>query len=157
MTQATKLSEVDNGELAAWEYTPGSTAAQTEDFFNKYLASYLKYSKTEIKQTFDGLEMADKFFVYLNDGSYFYIHGGSCVDIDYDINGAKPPNESGRDIFVFLICFGDEVVKLKTYYVYHRDDTRETALDNCTQLHYTCSRLLEMDNWEFKDDYPYKL
>jgi prepilin-type N-terminal cleavage/methylation domain-containing protein len=163
MSQAIKLSEAENGDAKTWNYIVNSDADQTYDFFMHYLAPYMKYLKVENKTTVDGAatgEVVDKTHVYLADGSVFYIHGGGCVDLNLDVNGDKPPNKGGVDRFAFLLCpVSDDNcgpgVTFCTYNLYVLK-TREQALDFCKNIYgIACSRLLEIDGWEFKDDYPY--
>ena len=108
--------------------------------------------------------------VYLNDGSLFFID--ECYDtLLYDVNGERGPNKSGRDMFAFFIVSvsdGDELVSnplphfntLRSYdYI---DKTTvfspeiEEAKKQCA-LGSLCTYLIQLDGWEFKDDYPIKL
>ena len=136
-----------------------------------YLAPYFKYSSIEEgKNKFDddgNKAGATLTTVYLADGSTFNFHNGSCMDIRFDTNGLKKPNQTGKDIFVFLMCFSKNSRDYmcgndkKAFCAYgtdrHNNNTREKALADCKNNGACCSSLLEMDNWEFKDDYPYKL
>lgn len=44
-----------------------------------------------------------------------------------------------------------------TYYKPGMDQSRQARLNQCKLIPNYCTGLLEYDNWEFKDDYPYKL
>ena len=174
MSQAIQLSEVDNGSALNWTYTgvqyddDGNIDAEAKKrdarvFYDKYLAKYLKTAKIA---DISG-EVSDKLTVLLNDGSMFTFNNGDCMDFRYDVNGESGPNENGRDIFLFLLC-GSEYNRL-----YHSEtpnkafgggfigedvSTRAKALAACEKNPNYCSLLLELyDNWEFKEDYPYKL
>lgn len=152
MNQAILLSSNDNGPSTEWTYVGSGSNADALNFFNTYFASYLKYLKIDTSA-------APK--IYLNDGSTFSIGLGGCVDFQFDANGEKKPNVYGKDMFVFLFCTGTNATNWfgssnKTFGPYGEGGTRATALANCTSSGYYCSSLLIFDNWEFKDDYPYK-
>jgi hypothetical protein len=74
----------------------------------------------------------------------------------------KKPNVSGKDRFVFLSCpAAAESVWCagKDWCTYRPTgaNTREALMSRCKSSGSYCSALLEYDNWEFKDDYPYNL
>lgn len=181
--QAIKMSELEYGEITSWTRGGGTQRDEdgntdfeangkiTKDFFMTYLAPYFKY--TTVKQGKNAVVEGDKETpasntkIYLADGSIIDIWNGNCFDINFDVNGEKKPNIKGKDIFVFLICFdnsnrnrmcGNEKTAFCSYDA-GRVKTREVALERCKNEgnHNYCSRLLEMDNWEFKKDYPFKL
>ena len=98
----------------------------------------------------------------MNDGSYFSILKGSCIDFIFDINGNKKPNIEGRDKFRYLYCpkstptwekSGDKLTPYKSASIINR----EQALEKCKQHGMYCTGLLSFDDWEFKEDYPYNL
>ncbi len=103
--------------------------------------------------------------IYYKDGSSLSdFYRGGCLDVDYDVNAVKPPNREGKDKFRFLFCFdkanrreyfGDENIFFGSYGS-SSITTREEALNSCTTGVHYCSKLLELDNWEFKPDYPHK-
>ena len=100
---------------------------------------------------------------FFPDGSMVTFGSGACLDIIYDCNGNKAPNTYGADRFDFLMCFTDsrrkEFFKNKNTFFgpQRRYATRDEALDACKITPINCAGLLEIDNWEFKDDYPHKL
>lgn len=181
--QAIKMSEIEYGEITNWTREGGTQRDEegntdfdangkiTKDFFMAYLAPYFKY--TAVKQGKNAVTEGDKETpasntkIYLADGSTMSIWNGSCFDINFDVNGDRKPNTKGKDIFVFLICFDNSNRKVlcgneKTAFCSYdagRANTREFALERCKNEtnHNYCSRLLELDNWEFKEDYPFKL
>lgn len=85
----------------------------------------------------------------------------------YDTNGDRGPNSVGIDCFDFLLKRGTG--KFETFsYIDNLDEDSEdysTDLQDRDNILYLCknvdakfcSRLLFLDNWEFKDDYPYRL
>ena len=92
--------------------------------------------------------------VYLNDGSFFTISQGSCLDFVFDVNGDKKPNVGGRDRYDFLYCPADLTFKS---YRWTYQNSRTDLFNMCKNQAWTCSGLLMMDGWEFKSDYPYRL
>ncbi|MBP7211852.1 type II secretion system protein [bacterium] len=153
MNQAIKLSELDNGDSANWTFdNTKSDCLQT--FMDTYLNKYLQI----IKQDKDD---EGHYRVFFNDGTTLSMQAGSCIDMMFDANGLKKPNEWGKDRFVFLYCpssgNGGHFSSQKTFGAYYELDTRENALAKCKSNGFFCSEILMKDGWEFKDDYPYKL
>ncbi len=179
MSQAIKLSEIDNGPSGQWIIPTAITDNEgNEDFekgydnalsfFNTYFKPYMNIVSTEkvSKEQVGGDKSKPCLRVSLNDGSVFYLSTGNCADIDFDVNGVKPPNETGRDIYKFVFCSNAENSIRNTFSkkenqnfsVYcHQITNRDEALESCTKASYRCPCLLQYDNFEFKDDYPYKL
>lgn len=174
MEQAIIMSEIDNGNSLDWVKVEtafdddGNTDYNTQgkitkEFFMQYLAPYLKYTSiTEGKNLDSGTGTRTE--VYLADGSSFSFNNGTCMDFYFDVNGNSKPNIFGRDKFVFLMCF----TKSNRLFYYGSENksfgpygantkTRKEALNLCKKSAYQCTPLLMFDNWEFKDDYPYRL
>lgn len=38
-----------------------------------------------------------------------------------------------------------------------KNESRDEVLNRCKSTGYDCSGLLEIDGWQFKDDYPYHI
>lgn len=140
-----------------------SNFAYTESWAKKYILPYIQYSKyvsgyNEIMS--DTETNVHMFQVYLNDGSILYIRRGLCMDFDYDVNGGSTFTE-GVDFYAFTLCFGNSSVNAISQgfrtYLYNNITSRQNALERCKTQPAYCSNLLRYDNWEFKDDYPYKL
>ena len=114
--------------------------------------------------------------VYLNDGTKF----GTCEEIDiifFDVNGDKGPNKFGRDVFLFNILSYDGGLPslannvphfntIATWPEYWKENstlkdeyTREKCIENCMSRPSGsyCTHLLELDGWEFKEDYPLRI
>ncbi len=139
-------------------YISDSISGETDggkNFAQEYLLPYLIYYKTEQS----GLD----YYVYLNDGTYFYVYKGACIDFRFDINGEKKPNQSGKDKFIFLYCPEDTPYSYATVHgtskviPYSGAKTREDALEECKSNPSYCTGLLMIDQWEFKEDYPYNI
>ena len=165
MSQAILFAENEHGPAGDWdkaemdiadpdtgEYSDND-AINTEKFFNKYLKPYIIYLKTE-------KDSKTKLFKFiLNDGSTVMLRNGSCTDFIFDYNGEKKPNVTGRDIYRFLLCPSGEKGRPGGKFITYRydaDNTREKKLLRCKSSPIYCSSLLEYDDWEFKNDYPFK-
>ena len=84
------------------------------------------------------------------------------MDTYIDIDGNKGENTKGKDQFAFGIPKTASAATIGRIdgnfgsYSWEEDlNTREKALNKCKQEKQYCAKLLEYDNWEFKDDYPY--
>lgn len=175
MSQAILLSQVDNGDPEHWDFTStvknsdGTTDYETTNtntykFLSTYILPYIRYDKlsggvytaaTETKSA-----SYEKYYLHLSDSSVVTFWLGDCMDMLFDVNGEKEPNIEGKDIFRFTFCFNFSNSHYTTgFYPYLKDNVsdRESALSKCKSNALYCCTLLWYDNWEFKDDYPYKL
>ena len=159
MSQAVMLSEIQNGPKNTWKkhsldenYDQDgnldyeASYSYNYDFFNTYIAPFIKYTNESIK---------DNSTFYLINGTKVYMWNGSCVDMNVDVNGDAPPNQGGYDSFNFQLCLNAKYnitpgASCDNY-------TREECLEKCKENTNYCSSLLKLDNWQFKEDYPYKL
>ena len=182
MEQAIRFSEAVNGDSKEWSKPATqfdnegnidyeAQGKVSKEFFMTYLAPYIKYTSIEDgKNTVDedGNKSGTATTVYLADGSSFSFNNGGCMDIRFDINGVQKPNEFGKDRYAFVMCFskskrlsncGSDKKAFCSYGTGRSgaNNTRAKALADCTRNGYWCSSLLELDGWEFKEDYPYKL
>ena len=150
MGQALILSVENNGDVNEWDM-----GLPPVEFANKYWGPYLK--TLSIKQK-NGSSYA---YIYFPDGTSVTMLKGVCMDCIFDINGNKNPNIEGRDRFRFLACSKDVTswCPNKGWCTYRSDQqqSRDHYLERCKNDGKYCSALLEVDNWEFRDDYPYKL
>ena len=175
MSNAIKLAELEEGQPSYdWENI------YQDDFFNRYLAKYFNYTKIIHlcdEEDPDGIHEDGSHTVcgvtgiYLNDGTMFTFE--SDDSIYFDVNGDKGPNEYGRDMFGFMLLSpstkanytDNELITLPHVFTNEnaseRNISREQAKQNCGQSLKTsrgsCTKLLEIDGWEFKDDYPLRL
>ena len=175
MQQAIMRSEVDNSESIYWEKTAEikdeegtsdtvENAKASEKFFNSYIKPYIKY--LSVKKKTNAEEDKDinyELKITMADGTVMYWHNGSCIDMRIDVNGNKQPNKSGYDQFIFVLCKEPTSKEAcggnKHFCTYFpmRVPTREEALARCKEETHYCSVLLQYDNWEFKEDYPFKI
>ncbi len=169
MTSAVEMAESDF-DLSARNIANSAKDANmsSKDFFNTYLAPYLKVSSiTEGNYKF-GNESYDLAITF-DDGTKMYSKSpkqSAGVAYTYDVNGDKGPNEFGRDLYYFSMgcdsifkCGEKSFSPLWVWSV--SSETREDILKMCNTYSVNrglaCAYLLEADGWEYKDDYPFKL
>jgi type II secretory pathway pseudopilin PulG len=169
-------SRMDNAILDM-EMDKGSFKDMTfpEDKYNWYITNVDPYMGHQM------LNKDDK-TIYYKDGSSLIItdrNGDSlnCIDVILDLNGKKVPNSLGYDRFIFDYCFNNGAryeifgdtntffgargqTDISDYEEYtslnYQSTTREQMVDTCKNSPETCTRLLQIDQWEFKNDYPFK-
>lgn len=105
--------------------------------------------------------------VYLLDGSIILIaldNNGTLVRnviIYVDINGDKRPNMLGKDVFGYYISDADSTNKSNFWGLWGdwttRDDLINSSHGGCNKnaLGYYCGALIQYDDWQIKDDYPW--
>ncbi len=171
LSQAVKMAQLDN-----YSFIKDTDDERRSVFYdnldiwwNKYLSNfpvtkkvntnYAMYSSTA------GEGEKPKYLYMLNDGSVIlaYMWDEGSIDLYYDVNGEKGPNYKGRDLFYFKVeqydksdegvhwikvCGGSNCFS----------SSRETNISSCKQYPgSSCSRLLHIDGWEIKDDYPIRI
>jgi prepilin-type N-terminal cleavage/methylation domain-containing protein len=156
MQQVVTKAKADGNDWEDWADTASNiqdnSGVTIENFAPKYLLPYISYNKI--------LTNLNSIYIYLNDGTYFYIAKGGCIDIVFDINGDKKPNVEGRDIFRLLYCPKSNTARETSKIIPYKlksITTREQAMQYCKDDTHYCTALLSFDGWEFKSDYPYHL
>ena len=151
MEQVIRRAEIDFGSSQYW-----TRSTKGLDTFKQYLAPYMPIVKIQDENSTNPT-------IYFEDGSFFQLHDGDCLDFNFDINGAKRPNANGRDRFYFPMCFSETSReswhgnKDKIFGTYEGLATSRTeAYSLCQSKPQYCSRLLQIDNWEIKNDFPQK-
>lgn len=153
MSQAIKLSEVENGPTNSWDYGDG-TVAQTRVWFDKYLAKYL--SSASVEDNVNGVTLD----VYLNNGLKIGFFKGTSMDIPLYIAPGKT-NIVGRNVFRFLI---DPTASTNAFRPYDAPYTTKqprnsyiTGSAACTPSGGKgyCAALMMVDGWKIADDYPW--
>ena len=163
MTQAKNLWAQEAGMNQNDIYFPDdavSNGEKTLEFFNTYLAKHLSLIKAE---TFGD----SKIRVYLNDGScfismigsnrymyYFYFTDASkCTEVKYD----------GKTSFLFQMNRIGFVPSHNPSIDYTRSQLHEycnnpqsSGSGDATHRH-MCTRLIQVDGWRIKDDYPVRI
>lgn len=174
MNQAVMMSEIDNGDMRFWDFnTEGynvdgkkdhaKVSELCENFFNRYLKKYLKYYSYEKGLNTSNENGATIFTtnrIIFYDGTIAYLNAGSCYDLFFDTNGDRKPNQNGRDRFAMYLCPYGQKNKLNpnekvTTAASPGGNDRNGAYKLCKKNAYLCARLLQIDNWEFKSDYPW--
>ena len=165
LSQAVKLSEIENGSASTWErhpmdnYTDGKldsekNATHCYNFFIKYLAPYMKYYASE--KNVKNREYR------LTNGAYIQLHNGSSMDINVFLNNEWKPGASVHNFGI-----GSNGLYIGSTWQVNAND-RESLKIKCKSSYSNgvyginnnwayCTRLLLIDNWEFKDDFPLKL
>lgn len=89
---------------------------------------------------------------------------GLTLHIRYDMNGYAKPNIFGRDIFSYRFTINRNKFYMEcdnhksiTGGSVSTNDSRESLIEACRDNPQTCSCLLMKDNYEVKEDYPFKL
>lgn len=155
LNQITIKAKADGNDWQYWADTTSNAGGtnKSKEFLDLYVLPYINYSQVFL--------VGQKWFVFLHDGSYFTAQKGGCIDIIYDINGARKPNALGRDQFIFLYCPNADATwaacgKIIPYQPKSMK-TRDAAYTRCKSNGNYCSALLYFDSWEFKKDYPQKI
>lgn len=170
MLQAQQLSEIDNADSETWEYPKRHDIEDTEFWWNSYFKPYFK---TIIKTGECEIYSIPCFEVYFQDGSLVKILSNTAaIEFIFDVNGNSSPNTEAYDMFRFLLTRHDgkflpfawtaDIGDLNNK---HDPDTafttnmydRNNVINICKKEKHFCVQLLFLDNWEFKDDYPYKI
>lgn len=160
-------SEMDNGSFKDLKRPTAGNATLGFEWYLKYIDPYMGHQYVDkTKRT-----------VYYKDGSSLtQAHVGTFLEYSYDVNGDKAPNKIGYDRHYFLFGFSDSDRKscfgnVETFFgVYcpagqsidglSRDTLVARCRDGQAGTQYGsgvwCTRLLQLDQWEFKSDYPLK-
>ena len=120
LSQAIKLSELENGSCDYWDYT-----LPVDQFVKKYLTKFLEIRETRVSDSgqnykyLNGSPCAEalcteaSYVISVADGTNFVV--SRCYWLDngrvvlIDINGDKQPNTLGKDVFSFAIQPGVKV------------------------------------------------
>lgn len=174
LSQAIKLSEVENGNNASWDWGDESTLTVQESF-DKYWAPYLKITQMCNTTAECGYPASNKFnkpdgtaspttiidpttrpSCILSDGTFLMVlpvdGSGTVVKTIYtDLNAGKGPNRLGRDVFVFKL--NDKRGVTPQGY----NSSIATINSNCSTSGRgsSCLQKIVQDGWEIADDYPW--
>ena len=174
MSQAIATAEAETGVKAyEWDklswtgYDPTNSYKQTSAYYKEYIAPYIKTLKV-VDGVYDSKNnINSRMKLYFQDGSTAELNVGQCVSFYFDTNGEKAPNELGKDIFIFFIATADSHGENREQELYQNQsfgavylpiyNTKEKALNACKVAPIYCSALLQLNNYEFPENYPYKL
>mgnify|MGYP007042013971 CR=1 FL=1 len=146
-------------------------------FFHRYLIGIMKKGNISLEECVSD-ELLDTFYdrlqytIFLKDGSIIYIslnnNGIKIFDIliSVDINGRKGPNVVGKDVFCYNLStqnspYSGLVSKTNFWGLIGTSTERETLLNdsqrgcNKNASGQYCGALIQYDNWEISDDYPW--
>ncbi len=125
-----------------------------ERFMNEYILPYVTYLKKDVDA--DG-----NVHVFLSDSTSFSIKKTSCMTFIYDINGDNPPNIPGKDIFYFNYCPATDSSFIRQGdfipYLTKSMSNKEAALGMCRETPMSCSGYISFYNFEFPEEYPYRI
>lgn len=185
LSEAVKMSEIDNGPINTWTIFHSLSSSQEMDFqqkFLSYIAPYLKGSK--LKYTPNNSAPAYGYAVYASNlkgdrtieplvGRYYlvtsdnmilsvaHVNWGSVYPyIRVDLNGKNPPNVFGKDIFQFAFrrkSDGTRVLDCYNFSNYIREQILELDCNKVADNlnNHSCSCLIMMDDWKITDTYPW--
>ena len=174
LAQAVKLSESENGNVSTWDWGIANDTASIRKSFDTYWAPYLRISKFcnsysdccyEINYYKNLSNVLHPLCIYypiyrttvaLIDGVILIVSsykgdGDEHKKIIIDINGAKKPNTSGKDVFFFVLD-KDKGLVPEGY-----NESESTMNNNCnkTSNNYYCATKIMRDGWQIKEDYPW--
>lgn len=125
-------------------------------FMDDYILPYVTYLEKDTDEKGNP-------HVFLANATSFSLKkdDGKCMMFILDINGNMPPNEAGKDLFYFNYCplTDSSFVKQGDFIPYQTKDmtSRDRALDKCKEEPKSCSGFISFDNYEFLDDYPFRI
>ena len=167
MSQAVLRWQQDEGIMPEDIRFPAETAkngVKTQEWFSSTIGKYI----TTTYQTTNGQNFSAAF----NDGSGFDSYIGNenqffifyCIDYKYCTNANGDGNFNGKTGFLFEINRG----RFLTSSPYFDNKTREEILESCKYgnrddpsvsskgRRHACTRLIQMDGWEIRKDYPWE-
>lgn len=179
LLQAIKLSEAENETIESWDRGTDRSIENTRRFIEKYIMPYYK----GLTLCSEGVTYKCGYPVSYDGANYLTLNGTqisfvvSQTEILYviiDINGKEKPNILGNDSFYFEINEVDSKYELRPS-GWHNGITKEKIKEgfkdnkgyiytckkiqnkeNPNELHrHGCTAWLMIDNWEFKNDYPW--
>ncbi len=184
ISQAIKLSEVDNGRAEDWAVSSETGLAYTEKFLNKFILPYLK---AEFCADGIGEDIRKKCgaTVSVNGKNYFLVNGivaafvpdlaryssiQGLLHVLIDTNGPKKPNLLGKDQFYFNYypnigfkphgapynCSRTEILNGTCQFEDQSLGCKKVKNDDKDVLYrHGCTLLLMLDSWQIKEDYPW--
>ncbi len=182
VNQAVEANKAEYGDFPNWVKDCGTgdvaprltcTLDETVEWYNAYLGKYIKSTKIEKSEENSG------FYIYLVDGSVLFIKT-RIYDMRYYINAKAVENPLfGKNVFQFRFnpyllahqvgATNDTSAIGKGFepYAANWDGTREGLFEGknsgesaCQKPFdgvsgYYCTKLIQLDGWEIKDDYPW--
>lgn len=154
ISQAIKLSEIDNGQAGTWNYG-ASNGDDALTWFNTYLAPYMKY--TNITKYWNSI------VVDFLDGTSIQFGKGSYMDVYIYLYGYGKSKTIGKDVFVYDIIPNEPNKPFQPqttaadWALYGQRTFWTTSSNACTPsgTKGLCAGLIMYDSWQIKSDYPY--
>jgi len=182
LQQATQRAEADFKNVEYWNFNTSPIAFSNlyikpyykiiQDYDNTtFPADYKIFcnsSNTKDCMEYGNFKGSSKFII--TDGTllafykFSYSNQTLGVTIIIDINGFKKPNRYGRDVFMFAIQpkggvlpYGvGQIAGDTTERTYDRNFLLKGEYRACQRDGIFCAAVIMNDNWEIKDDYPWK-
>lgn len=167
MQQAIILSSTQNEESKYWT-KPSNNADELEKFWQTYFNPFFN-NIIKTKKVVDS-GWRDQYYIYFSDGSCMYFTSSGALDITYDVNCFdKSQNIIGKDMYIFLFNNGKftpynwlgDIASIEPNDgggKYSTDlNDRDNVVRLCKRDASFCTQLLQLDDWEYKADYPKKL
>ncbi len=175
LKQATEFAVREYGDVENWDYT-----LSEYDFGQKYYKPYLKVIVDRKRISYSWSDLGGTQYsgnvpaLVLSDGTNIFFDFTVPFQARYmiivDINGKRGPNKAGRDVFAFSIYnnalhtynqYKDELgVKayMKRESVIYKGTSGQCNKESSGGIIGAgsyCSRLIELDSWQIKEDYPW--
>ncbi len=177
LVQVIKLSEIENGSMDTWDFPESRSKDNTRAFARKYILPYYKNcfecsegSDYRCGQAISGHGV--NYGLSSSVGISVVAEPSTSKKINITISvhnfGSRTPRQ-GRDWFYFTISNGviqpfgwrkgltrEDILEEKVLYTC-KSVQRENPKDGSAFYYdrYGCTALFVLDNWEFKNDYPW--
>ena len=174
LNNAFRLAVAEYGDVKNWEHIENlEEPANRKLFIDKYLIPYVKGAKASQQESYDsnglgypptappkqpngtitGMTSRTFYPITLINGIFFYA-GSTDTDgnmtIDVDLNGKKPPNIFGYDLFVFIL----ERDRNSVYAVGH---DYANPMTSCTKENaWSCAAAIIKNEYKIPENYPVK-
>lgn len=171
INNAVQFSIAQNGDVEYWMGEPhNATKEENLEFLKLYILPYIKYNKYDYC-----VKNENRVCIYMSSGGMFtFRYDGNGGDIVYYVNGKR--NRTFRNAFFFQFnkingkdSDGNEIKRLnrKTSiepYTFEWDGTYDQLLNhpifgcrrnNALGYGAFCTKLIQMNNWEIPDEYPW--
>lgn len=181
LQEATKRSEVSNGELKYWDFSLSSNSFYTT-YYKPHLSSVKEFINTAppLEVTYSCLKgsCSGEYGSYSSPAvPKILLSDGTLIAFDptvsaqriilVDVNGYKKPNKWGRDMFAFslqsdigLVPYGYGGIAWGSFgSEYDRDliiNSNNDRACNKQKDGVWCAALIMMDGWEIRNDYPWQ-
>lgn len=171
---ALEHAKAEYGDSSSWDKPSETISESTKTYVKKYFLPYINDYTDNGWRTYknyygDKINTTDLtsggYFISLNNGVLltFAFAAETTSDgsirpttlmITVDINNIHAPNKTGRDRFSMTFVSNEKLIVGDSNLV---GNSRSELINKCSQKHSpACSRLIMIDGWEIKDDYPWK-